>query len=64
MVEFKLPTPFANVKIVIEDNDTWAKDEIKEWIFHKCGLSTEEDFQEINLRFECAKMKSKILSEA
>ena len=44
----EMPTPFAVVEIKIKPNDIWAKDEIVEWIFKKCGLTTERDAKRFN----------------
>ena len=50
-----MPTPFADVIIEIKKEDLWAKDDIIEWIFHKCGLTTEGDFAQTMQKFEKAK---------
>jgi len=51
----ELPTPFAFVEIRIKPEDLWARDDIVEWIYEKCGLGTQKDKQ----RFyeKCKKIK-------
>lgn len=39
----KLNTPFAEVEILIADEDMWARDEIKNWIAFKLGVPIIED---------------------
>lgn len=55
MNRIKMPTPYAEVIIEIKKEDLWAKDDIIEWIFHNCGLTTEKDFAQRMRKFEKAK---------
>ncbi|MBK7380440.1 MAG: hypothetical protein IPJ03_15910 [Ignavibacteriales bacterium] len=45
MAEIKFITPFAEVKILIDKKDEWAKEEIEDWICHKCGVPSGSDIQ-------------------
>lgn len=55
--EIELLTPFAKVKIVIDEKDLWAKDEIEKWIYGKCGLLTPNQVAETLQRFEYNKLQ-------
>ena len=60
MAEYiEMPTPYAIVKIRIESDDVWAKDEIIEWIFNSCNLPTEKEKQRFNDKCDtiCKKLK-------
>jgi len=62
--EIKMQTPFADIKIIIEEKDWWAKEEIEDWIFSKCGLATERQIQKTMQQFEDRKKEVKsLLSE-
>jgi len=52
MAEIKFITPFADVKILIEQKDEWAKEEIEDWICHKCGVPSQRDIQITLTKFE------------
>ena len=46
MKEIKLPTPFANVKIIVNTEDEWAADDLEKWIFNKCGYLTKTEIDQ------------------
>ncbi|MBK7380495.1 MAG: hypothetical protein IPJ03_16190 [Ignavibacteriales bacterium] len=52
MAEIKFITPFAEVKILIDKKDEWAKKEIEDWICHKCGVPSGSDIRRILTKFE------------
>ena len=41
----EMPTPYAIVEIRIKAKDSWARDDIVNWIFKGCGITTERDKQ-------------------
>ena len=55
MIRVKMPTPYAEVIIEISKEDMWAQNEIIEWIFHNCGLKTENDFAKAMQKFNIAR---------
>jgi hypothetical protein len=54
--EIKMPTPFANVIIKIAKEDLWAKEEIEDWIFEKCGIPTDKKIREMSSKIQRMKL--------
>ena len=48
----ELPTPFCVLKIEVGDKDLWAKADIEDWIFRKCGIPTQIQTAEALHKFE------------
>ena len=56
-VATKLATPFADAEVLVKMADITVQRDITEWIYHKCGLLTEEDIYNVMAQFEEKKNK-------
>ena len=54
----EMPTPYAMVEIRIKAEDSWARDDIVDWIFEGCGITTERDKQRFSDK--CKKIRQLI----
>ena len=54
----EMPTPYAIVEIRIKAEDSWARDDIVDWIFEGCGITTERDKQRFSDK--CKKIRQLI----